>query len=63
MGDTMTNKTESGVYQYLKWRGDLSFEQDKFNEVDAFILTQIAYYDFNFIIYFISISIIIRSKR
>lgn len=50
MGDTMTNKIESGTYQYLKWRGDLSFEQDKFNEVDAFVLTQIAYYDFNKII-------------
>ena len=34
------------IYQYLKWRGDLTFEQDKFNEVDSFILTQLIYYSF-----------------
>ena len=50
MGDIMTKKVENGVYQYLRWRGDLSFEQDKFNEVDAFVLTQLAYYDYNRII-------------
>lgn len=50
MGDKMLKIAENNVFQYLKWRGDLSFEQDKFNEVDAFILTQLIYYDYNDIV-------------
>ena len=50
MGDKMLKISENNVFQYLKWRGDLSFEQDKFNEVDAFILTQLIYYDYNDIV-------------
>lgn len=47
MGDKMFKMAENSVFQYLKWRGDLSFEQDKFNEIDAFILSQLVYYDYN----------------
>lgn len=35
------------VYDYLKWRGDLSFQVDPFNEIDALILSEIAYVEFN----------------
>lgn len=31
------------IMDYLDWRGDLSFEQDPFNEVDSLILTAIVY--------------------
>ena len=33
------------ITDYLKWRGDLTFEQDPFNEVDNLILAQLAYVD------------------
>ncbi|MCR4611059.1 MAG: DUF2974 domain-containing protein [Lachnospiraceae bacterium] len=36
---------------YLKWRGDLSFEQDPFNEVDNIILSFLSYSDFSNIVY------------
>ena len=35
----------ANIEDYIKWRGDLSFEQDPFNEVDGLILTQLAYLD------------------
>ena len=41
---------KDSIYDYLKWRGDLSFEQDKFNEVDSFIFTQLIYYNFEGIV-------------
>ena len=47
----MTKIAENSVFQYLRWRGDLLFEQDKFNEVDAFILSQLIYYDYHEIVY------------
>lgn len=50
MGDKMTKIAENSVFQYLRWRGDLLFEQDKFNEVDAFILSQLIYYDYHEIV-------------
>lgn len=31
------------VLEYVRWRGDLSFEQDKFNAVDALVLAEIIY--------------------
>ncbi|MCR5172135.1 MAG: DUF2974 domain-containing protein [Treponema sp.] len=34
-------------FDYLKWRGDLSFENSPFNSIDALILCQIAYLDFS----------------
>lgn len=35
----------ANIEDYIKWRGDLSFEQDPFNEVDGLILTQLGYLD------------------
>ena len=34
------------VLDYLVWRGDLTFEQDPFNEVDNLILSELCYFDF-----------------
>ncbi len=33
----------ANILDYLKWRGDLSLEQDPFNEIDNLILTRFAY--------------------
>ena len=38
------------LFDYLKWRGDLSFEISKFNTIDALILCQLSYINFNEII-------------
>jgi len=38
------------IMDYLLWRGDLSFKQDPFNEVDNLILSQIAYVNFDNIV-------------
>ena len=35
----------ANLFDYLKWRGDLSFEVDKFNEVDNLILAELSYVD------------------
>lgn len=35
------------IRDYLDWRGDLSFADSDFNEIDALILTQFVYLDFN----------------
>lgn len=35
------------LFDYIKWRGDLSFEVDKFNQVDALLFAQISYIDFS----------------
>jgi hypothetical protein len=37
----------STVKEYLLWRGDLSFGQDSFNDVDALILSLLSYLPFN----------------
>lgn len=34
------------MLDYLEWRGDLPFDRDPFNEVDALILSLISYYPF-----------------
>lgn len=34
------------IFDYLKWRGDLTLEQSAFNEVDALILSILSYLDF-----------------
>lgn len=39
------------IFEYLKWRGDLSFKQDRFNEVDNAILSQLVYCDLDGIVY------------
>ena len=40
MGINMPN-----VIDYIEWRGDLTFKESPFNEVDNIILSQIAYVD------------------
>lgn len=37
----------NNVFDYLDWRGDLSFLQSPFNEIDGLILTVLAYLDFS----------------
>ena len=34
------------VFEYIKWRGDLSFDEAPFNEVDALIFSRLSYLDF-----------------
>jgi hypothetical protein len=46
MGDMMENK-KTDVFDYLDWRGELSFQQSGFNEIDALILSIFAYLDFS----------------
>lgn len=36
----------SNIYDYLKWRGDLSMEVDPFNDIDALILSELVYVEF-----------------
>ena len=35
------------IYDYVKWRGDISFKQSPFNELDSLILTQMPYLDWS----------------
>jgi len=35
------------MMDYVAWRGDLSFEQDELNEIDALILSELSYIDFS----------------
>ena len=37
----------SNFLDYIEWRGDLSFEKSPFNEIDALILCQITYLNFD----------------
>ena len=43
----MAEKNETTLRDYLKWRGDLTFAADPFNEVDNLILCTIAYLNFS----------------
>ncbi len=38
------------ILDYIAWRGDLSFDERPFNEVDALILCQVTYLDFSGIV-------------
>ena len=40
----------TNIYDYINWRGDLSFEQDPLNAMDALLFACISYVDFNGII-------------
>lgn len=40
----------ANILDYLDWRGDLTFEQSEFNEVDNLILAQLVYVDFEGIV-------------
>jgi len=42
----MEKTTKTDVMDYLRWRGDLTFEQDPFNEVDNLVLCIISYINF-----------------
>ena len=44
--DKPEKTTVTTVFDYLRWRGDLTFAQDAFNEVDNLILCIIAYLNF-----------------
>lgn len=37
----------SNIFDYIDWRGDLSFKASPFNEVDNLVLAQLAYTDFD----------------
>ncbi|MBQ2062829.1 MAG: DUF2974 domain-containing protein [Oscillospiraceae bacterium] len=47
MSEKNENKQETHLQDYLAWRGDLTFAQDPFNEVDNLLLCLIAYIDFS----------------
>ena len=36
--DKNEKTVETTVFDYLRWRGDLTFAQDSFNEVDNLVL-------------------------
>ena len=40
----------SNIIDYMKWRGDLTFSQDPFNEIDNLILSQLVYVELNNIV-------------
>lgn len=40
----------SNIFDYLKWRGDLSLEQSEFNGIDNLILSRFSYFPFDKII-------------
>ena len=42
----MADKNHTTIWDYLRWRGDLSFTQDGFNEVDNLLLCIVSYIDF-----------------
>lgn len=39
---------KADVFDYLSWRGDLTFAQSAFNEIDSLILSVFAYLDYSF---------------
>ena len=45
--ERMRNKKISDIISYIDWRGDLSFKEAAFNAVDAAILCQILYLNFD----------------
>ena len=40
----------TNILDYLRWRGDLSFTQSPFNDIDSLILSQIVYIPFEGIV-------------
>ena len=40
----------ANILDYLDWRGDLTFDKDAFNQVDALILAQLSYLPFDSIV-------------
>ena len=37
----------TNIIDYVKWRSDLSFQNDSFNDIDALALSLLAYVEFN----------------
>ena len=37
----------TNIIDYVKWRGDLSFQNDPFNDIDALALSLLVYVEFN----------------
>jgi hypothetical protein len=37
----------ANIFDYLNWRGDLSLQQDEFNEVDNLILSRLSFIPFD----------------
>ena len=37
----------TNIIDYVKWRGDLSFQNDPFNDIDALALSLLIYVEFN----------------
>lgn len=37
----------ANILDYISWRGDLSFLASPFNDIDALVLCQISYIDFD----------------
>ena len=40
----------ANIFDYIDWRGDLTFLQTQFNEIDNLILSRLSYFDFDGII-------------
>lgn len=40
----------SNILDYVNWRGDLTFAQDPFNDIDALVMAQLSYLNFDSII-------------
>jgi hypothetical protein len=40
----------AGIFDYIRWRGDLSFRKAPFNPVDNIILTHVSYFPFDHIV-------------
>ena len=40
----------ANIFDYIEWRGDLSFSQSPFNEIDNLILSRVSYFPFDSII-------------
>ena len=37
----------TNIIDYVKWRGDLSLQNDPFNDIDALALSLLVYVEFN----------------
>ena len=37
----------ANIFDYLDWRGDITFKKSKFNEIDNIILARFSYFDLN----------------
>lgn len=40
----------TNIFDYLKWRGDLTFDQDPFNKIDSLVLSRLVYLRWEYIL-------------